>query len=56
MVVQLAEDPGSNPVIGNFLLNIFSQLLRKDGNKAKEAIVAYFKQFFELKVKMEIIF
>ena len=33
------EDPGSNPVIGNFYLNIYLLLTvcRKDENKEKEA-------------------
>ena len=46
VVAQLAErsptipeDPGSNPVIGNFYLNIYLLLTvcRKDENKEKEA-------------------
>ena len=35
----IPEDPGSNPVIGNFYLNIYLLLTvcRKDENKEKEA-------------------
>ena len=35
----ISEDPGSNPVIGNFYLNIYLLLTvcRKDENKEKEA-------------------
>ena len=35
--LMIPEDPGSNPVIGNFYLNIYSLLTvcRKDENKEK---------------------
>ena len=37
--LTIPEDPGSNPVIGNFYLNIYLLLTvrRKDENKEKEA-------------------
>ena len=37
--LMIPEDPGSNPVIGNFYLNIYLLLTvcRKDENKEKEA-------------------
>ena len=37
--LMIPEDPGSNPVIGNFYLNIYLLLTvcRKDKNKEKEA-------------------
>ena len=37
--LMIPEDPGSNPVIGNFYLNIYLLLIvcRKDENKEKEA-------------------
>ena len=37
--LTIPEDPGSNPVIGNFYLNIYFLLsvCRKDENKEKEA-------------------
>ena len=37
--LMILEDPGSNPVIGNFYLNIYLLLTvcRKDENKEKEA-------------------
>ena len=38
-LLMIPEDPGSNPVIGNFYLNIYLLLTvcRKDENKEKEA-------------------
>ena len=38
-LLMILEDPGSNPVIGNFYLNIYLLLTvcRKDENKEKEA-------------------
>ena len=36
--LSIAEDPGSNPTIGNFYLTIFLlNVYRKDENKEKEA-------------------
>ena len=42
----IPEDPGSNPVIGNFYLNIYLLLTvcRKDENKEKEAENGPFKK------------
>ena len=44
----ILEDPGSNPVIGNFYLNIYLLLTvcRKDENKEKEAENGPFKKNF----------
>ena len=38
-LLMIPEDPGSNPAIGNFYLNIYLLLTvcRKDENKEKEA-------------------
>ena len=43
---MIPEDPGSNPVIGNFYLNIYLLLTvcRKDENKEKEAENGPFKK------------
>ena len=44
--LMIPEDPGSNPVIGNFYLNIYLLLTvcRKDENKEKEAENGPFKK------------
>ena len=50
--LMILEDPGSNPVIGNFYLNIYLLLTvcRKDENKEKEAGNGPF--FFKKRVSM----